>query len=130
VWNRGDIDAIESFLAETYTIHHDPGDPWHQQELSAEGFKERVRTSREPFPDQKFLIQSLLAEGDFVAMTWLWTATHEGDIPGFPATGKTIEMSGATLYYFEEGLLSGHWQVTDRLGVYQQLTANQNTAGS
>ena len=30
-------------------------------------------------------------------------------------------MSGATLYYIDNGRLTGHWQITDRLGVYTQL---------
>ena len=34
-------------------------------------------------------------------------------------------MSGATAYGFDaEGRITGHWQITDRLGVYQQLLAN------
>ena len=44
-----------------------------------------------------------------------------GDLPGFSASGKSIKMSGATVYYFEGDRISGHWQITDRLGVYQQL---------
>ncbi|HEX6902524.1 MAG TPA: hypothetical protein VF789_22580 [Thermoanaerobaculia bacterium] len=32
---------------------------------------------------------------------WLWSATHQGGIPGFPAMGGEIKMSGATVYYFK-----------------------------
>jgi predicted ester cyclase len=47
-------------------------------------------------------------------------------MPGFPASGKQIRMSGATVYFFDGERISGHWQITDRLGVYQQLRqANQ-----
>ena len=36
--------------------------------------------------------------------------------------GKPITMSGATLYYFDDrGRITGHWQVADRLSIYQQL---------
>ncbi len=36
--------------------------------------------------------------------------------------GRTIRMSGATAYTFDdEDRITGHWQVTDRLGVFQQL---------
>ena len=45
-------------------------------------------------------------------------------MPGFPATGKPITMSGMTVYRFEGDKLAGHWQVCDRLGVYGQLMAN------
>ncbi|HTV07021.1 MAG TPA: hypothetical protein VME86_16755 [Acidobacteriaceae bacterium] len=27
VWDEGDADAADAYLAPTYTIHHDPGDP-------------------------------------------------------------------------------------------------------
>jgi steroid delta-isomerase-like uncharacterized protein len=121
VWNAGHVDASEKYLAPKYTIHHDPGDPWDRQELDIPGFKERVRLSRAPFPDQRFTVQDVLADADRVFITWLWGATHRGDIPGFPATGKHITMSGATVYYFENGRLSGHWQIADRLGVFMQL---------
>jgi steroid delta-isomerase-like uncharacterized protein len=120
------VDRSEKYISRKYTIHHDPGDPWDHQELNVEGFKERVRLSRAPFPDQHFAIQKLIAEGNAVAMTWLWTGTHKGDMPGFPASGKQIRMSGATVYFFDGERISGHWQITDRLGVYQQLRqANQ-----
>ena len=56
VWNEGNIDRSDKYLASTYRIHHDPGDPWDQKELDLEGFKERVRLSRAPFPDQCFKI--------------------------------------------------------------------------
>ena len=122
VWDDGEADAADGYIAEAYTIHHDPGDPWEGQTLDRAGFKDRVRKSRAAFPDQRFAIQGLFADGDSVVMTWLWTGTHLGDLPGFPATGQTIRMSGATVYAFDgEDRLTGHWQITDRLGVFQQL---------
>ena len=122
VWNEGNLDAVEDCLAPLYTIHHDPGDPWHGQTLDIAGFKERVRQSRAPFPNQCFKIHELIAESEKVALAWFWTGIHEGDLPGFPASGKTIAMSGLTLYYFEGQRISGHWQVADRLSVYRQLS--------
>jgi steroid delta-isomerase-like uncharacterized protein len=126
VWNQGDCEAADRCLAPRYTIHHDPGDPWDGRELDLAGFKERVRISRAPFPDQRFAIRDLMAEGDRVIITWHWQATHLGEFPGFPPTGQTVRMSGATVYDFDDGRIAGHWQVTDRLGVYLQL---QQAAG-
>jgi len=31
-----------------------------------------------------------------VLVTWFWTGTHESDLPGFPASVKSISMSGMT----------------------------------
>lgn len=121
VWSEGIIDACDRYIADSYTIHHDPGDPWHQKKLSRAEFKDRVRLSRAPFPDQCFALQRVLADGNALAATWLWTGTHKADLPGFPASGKEIKMSGATLYYFDVDRIIGHWQITDRLSVFQQL---------
>jgi steroid delta-isomerase-like uncharacterized protein len=130
VWNAGDIDASAKYIAPKYTIHHDPGDPWEKRELDLAGYKERLRISRAPFPDQRFIIQDLVAEGNTAIMTWLWSATHKGDIQGFPATGNEIKMSGATVYYLEGGRLTGHWQIADRLGVYMQLRQGSTAAAA
>jgi steroid delta-isomerase-like uncharacterized protein len=121
VWNAGNIEAADRFIAPKYTIRHDPGDPWNGRELDLAGYKERVRISRAPFPDQAFDIQDILADQGKVMITWLWKGTHKGDFPGFPATGHVITMSGATVYYVEGERLTGHWQITDRLGVFMQL---------
>lgn len=123
VWTNGDIDAADRYVADQYTIRHDPGDAWDKKQLDLEGYKERVRLSRAPFPDQRFEIQELFEDGDAVVVTWLWTATHQGPLPGFPPTGKTIHMSGATVYYCRDDRVTGHWQITDRLGVYRQLSS-------
>ncbi|WP_117195441.1 ester cyclase [Rhizobium terrae] len=125
VWSAGEIDQCDRFLARQYTIRHDPGDPWDGRTLDLDRFKERVRISRAPFPDQKFDVQQWFENDQGIAVTWLWSATHRGDIPGFPASGRTITMSGATVYHFDaDDRLTGHWQVTDRLGIYRQLQSH------
>ena len=128
VWNNGELDAIEEFVSETYTIHHDPGDPWDKQTLSPKGLRERVQISRAPVPDQSFDIQSIYSDHNSVCITWLWHGTHKGEIAGVSPTGKGLNMSGATVYYFEKGKITGHWQITDRLGIYQQLMDDRDGA--
>jgi hypothetical protein len=56
VWSAGDIERSGAYLAETYTIHHDPGDPWEGRSLDVEGFKTRAALSRAPFPNQQFQV--------------------------------------------------------------------------
>lgn len=126
VWNAGDAHAVSRYLASRYTIRHDPGDPWDGQTLSIADFCDRLAQSRAPFPDQRFDIRLMAVTGDEVIITWLWRATHQGEVAGFPPTGREIRMSGATVYGFDaQDRLTGHWQVTDRLGVFQQLAAQR-----
>jgi len=125
VWNQGDAGAAADYLAPAYTIRHDPGDPWEGRTLDLPGFQDRLLQSRAPFPDQCFTIEAMAEGEDCVMMTWRWLATHQADAFGFPATGKPIRMSGATAFYFDEAdRLTGHWQIADRLGVFQQLQGN------
>lgn len=122
VWSNGDLTQCGTYIAAAYTIHHDPGDPWEKQTLDVTGFANRVRLSRAPFPDQRFDIREMIAGASNIAVTWLWQATHSHDYPGFPATGRVVTTSGATIYYFDgDNKITGHWQVADRLGVFQQL---------
>ena len=126
VWSSGEVDQCDRFLADSYAIRHDPGDPWDGRILDLVGFKERVRLSREPFPDQRFDVQRWFEDDDGVAVTWLWSATHLGDLPGFPASGRSIKISGATVYDFDSSnRITGHWQVVDRLGVFRQLQRSE-----
>lgn len=125
VWNCGDSAAVPEYLAETYTIRHDPGDPWEGRTLDHAGFIERLETSRAPFPDQRFTIVHISEDDTSVIIAWTWAATHRLPIAGFEASNRTITMSGASVYSFDrKDRLTGHWQVSDRLSVFQQLQQN------
>ena len=121
VWNDGEVELCDQYLTPVYAIHHDPGDPWDGQKLSLEAFKDRVRTSRAPFPNQQFVIDTMLEEGMKVAVAWHWTGTFVADMAGFKAHGRPVQTSGITIYYMAGNRIAGHWQVTDRLGVFQQI---------
>jgi steroid delta-isomerase-like uncharacterized protein len=121
VWNQGNLDAITDLIAPRYTIHHDPGDPWDGQTLDRQGYVDRVRQSRMPFPDQKFTVVDSLGDDRRVFITWTWQGTHVAAVGAFEPTGKVIRMSGATVYYHDNGLFTGHWQIVDRLSVFAQL---------
>lgn len=130
IWNEGDAKAASDFIADSYTIHHDPGDPWEGMTLDLAGFRDRIVQSRAAFPDQCFDIQGVFANGDGLVLTWLWSGTHQAELAGFAPTGKTVRMSGATAYFFDANdRLTGHWQVADRLGVFQQLQLNAQASG-
>ncbi|HEX4079034.1 MAG TPA: ester cyclase [Rhizomicrobium sp.] len=125
VWSQGRIEACDDYIGATYTVRHDPGDPWDGQTLSLSGFKERVRLSRAPFPDQRFALETILEDGNAVATAWTWAASHKGDVAGFSATGARLTMSGLTIYDFDDAnRILGHWQVADRLSVFQHLGQN------
>lgn len=121
VWSEGNVDAVDDYLADHYSISHDPGDPWDGHTLTVSKFKERLVQSRAMAPDQVFTVEKMIEDEDNVVVGWTWKGTHLGDIPGIPATGRKTTMSGLTIYEFQNFRLCGHWQIADRLSVYQQL---------
>jgi len=121
VWNRGDVEAVDRFLADEYIIHSDPGDPWDGATLTRAGFKERLTASRGPFPDLHFDISETIAQDDRVAIAWTMRGTQSGPLGPVPPTGRRISVQGMTVYYFRDGHITGHRQVVDRLAVAHQL---------
>ncbi len=123
IWTYGDYAAIERLVAPRYVIHSDPGDPWEGKTLDHEAYRERVRHSRSTFPDLVFQIEDSVAAGDRVAVRWRAEGTHEGDLPGIPATLRRLVFSGQTFYAVEGGRVAGHWQAIDRLGFFRAARA-------
>ena len=126
VWSLGDVSAVPDLIGERYTVFHDPGDPWDGQILDRAGYVTRLLESRAPFPDQSFSICEMLEEEDKVAVTWRWKGTHRLPVAGIAATNRLVNMTGATIYSFQRSSIIGHWQVTDRLGVFRQLSQASN----
>lgn len=121
VWNKGNFEIVDQLVAPQYTIRNDPGDQWEGKTLDISTYIERVKMSHDILPDQKFYIEDIVCEGDKVALSWRFTGTQKGDIPGLPATNKPVNVSGLTIYYFSNGKTIGHWQVFDKLSLLAQL---------
>ncbi|MBZ0296641.1 MAG: ester cyclase [Anaerolineae bacterium] len=122
IWNAGDFSNLSDYVSEQYTVKHDPGDAWDGQTIDRKTFIERVMYSRNAFPDLRFDIQEMVAEGQRVAAFWMMSGTHMGDLNNLPATGKPFKISGITIYDFDEdGKVCGHTQAYDRLGFIAQM---------
>lgn len=121
IWNQGEFDLIKEIVSESYTIFDDPGDVWQGQCLNHEEYEKRVLYTRAAFPDIKFELFEMISEKELVAVRWKATGTQLGDLQGLPVTGKKLNFLGQTFYQIKSGQLSGHWQMMDRLGFYQQL---------
>lgn len=121
VWSYGNYGAVERLVAPQYTIHSDPGDAWEGQTLDREGYAERVRYSRNAFPDLVFTLEQVFGAAERVAVRWSAEGTHEGALRGLPATGRRLRFTGQTIYELKQGQVAGHWQVVDRLGFLEQF---------
>ena len=117
-WSTGDLGVVDEIVAPDAS-DHDPYNP-HGGE-GAEGLKKTMAMYREAFPDVRFTIEDQIAEGDKVVTRWTATGTHQGELMGAPATGKTSTISGIGIDRFEDGKIVEAWNSWDTLGMFQQL---------
>ena len=86
----------------------------------ADCIREASRESRRLLPEQKFVIESMIAEGDQVAVQWIITGTYLKGIPGVLGP-KRLEVHGSYVATVERGRVSSLTQYSDQLDLLAQL---------
>jgi steroid delta-isomerase-like uncharacterized protein len=119
VWNRKSEIAIDEILDPQGRVH---GLPDAQSALvGPEEFKKFHRTFVGAFPDLRIQVEDVIAEGDRVAIRWTTTATHSGDHLGFPASGKSATLEGASFIVVRNGKIYEGWNQMEMQGLLQYL---------
>lgn len=117
IWNKGNLDLVPELIAPDHIAHPISG----EDTKGLEGFKELVVTSRNAFPDLKFTIESMVAEGDIVAVRYTATATFKNEYMGIKPTGKKVIRKDAIFHRFENGKQVEAWTFYNELDIYRQL---------
>ena len=115
-WNKGDVAALKEVLSPDF-VHHPRMGVDESLEEAFEGLKERMTM----FSDQNLQVQDLIVKGDKFVFWGIFSGTHTGDIEGFPATGKRVEIRGFGIYQVENGRIVEDWGITDLLDFHEQL---------
>jgi steroid delta-isomerase-like uncharacterized protein len=118
VWNKGNVQVIDELIAPTYT-HHDTSTPDVGRGPEAE--KKRVSLYRNAFPDIRFTIEDLLAEGETVVARWSCRGTHKGEFNGISPTNKQFNITGVSIARFTNGKMFEGYVNSDALSLMQQL---------
>lgn len=92
-----------------------------QGERGPDAFGRTLAALRTGFPDIRFTVEDVVADGDRVAIRWTWRATHTGTFRGLAPSGKPVIDTGMAFYRLEGGKVVRAWLETDRLGVLQQI---------
>jgi steroid delta-isomerase-like uncharacterized protein len=117
VWVKGKLAAIDELYATNLVDHN----PIANLPPGLGGLKIFVQSLREGFPDARFSLDLLFAEGPLVARRWTMTATHRGPFLGIPPTGKSITMTGIDLLKIEAGKIVAIWHNEDVAAMFAQL---------
>jgi len=123
LWNNGQVDRVEDFFAEDFMN-------FGQQYQDARPIvKHIVQVWRTAFPDLRFTVDFMVAEGDLVMCEASCQGTHLGEFPLIPPlqgptlapNGKTFKVKHIHRFRLKEGKIIEHFAVRDDLGMFQQL---------
>ena len=118
--NAGDVDGFGDVLADDFIEHEElPGIP-----PTKDGTKEFFRMYLAAFPDLRMAPEDVLSSGDKVVARSRATGTHQGELMGMPATGRSIDVQLIDIIRFgDDGRAVEHWGVFDTMTMMQQLGA-------
>jgi steroid delta-isomerase-like uncharacterized protein len=118
--NAGDVEGFGAVLADDFVDHEElPG-----LAPTKDGVIAFFRMYLGAFPDLRMNAEDVLASGDKVVARVRATGTHQGELLGMPATGRSVDVQMIDIIRFgEDGLAREHWGVFDQMGMMQQLGA-------
>lgn len=128
VWSERDNEAAAKAAREIYTkdfvVHNSAGDSTG----GVEAFIKDLADNRTYFPDWSEKVQSVVAEGDLVALRFLSTGTQNQDIPAVPHSlpltpnrHRPVRMTEIEIFRVADGKLAEQWDVFDNWNVNAQL---------
>ena len=121
VWNKGNLTVLDEIIAKDH-VNSGPGSI-PGLPTGPEGTKQLVTVYRNAFPDVHFTIDEQIAEGDKVVTRWSAQGTHQGELAGLPATGKSSTVTGIAVDRIANGKITESWGIFDEFGMMQQLGA-------
>jgi steroid delta-isomerase-like uncharacterized protein len=116
VFGQGRLELADQLVHAECRDVHDP-----QDRRGPGRVKQVAIMLREGFPDQRWEIKQLIAEGDLVAVHCTWAGTHEGAFMGIPATGRHATVAHMYLFRLDAGQITEYAAVRDDLGMMRQL---------
>lgn len=121
LWETGNVADVEfGDLVTDDFVRHDPNVP---EVHGPEGEKGLALMFLSAFPDLRFTIDHLIAEGDLVQARGIALGTHRGEFMGIPPTNRQVTVTISELYRLAGGKIAEQWVVMDTLGMLQQLGA-------
>ena len=114
--NHADTRSADELIATNVVLRHS-----HVTVTGLETYKQSMAVFHAAFPDLHFIVEDVVAQGDQVLARWMMTGTQRGDLQGHPASGKSMQVAGMSLFRLANGKIQEIWVSQDRLGMQQQL---------
>jgi predicted ester cyclase len=123
--NTGDPSAAAQIIHHNFHDHTNPPD----LQRGLDGHNGIVKLFHDAFPDIRWDIDEMLADGDKVVLRLTMHGTQDGDFFGIPPTNREVTVSGTHIVRIEDGKVVEHWGNNDDLGLMRQLGVWQEPSG-
>lgn len=114
--NHTVMDVIDLFADDFVDSSAPPGIP-----NGKEGFLMAHQILESGFPDVRFTIDKVVADGDKIGVVATGSGTNTGPFFGIPATGKTVTWWGVRILRIQNGKIAEAWGLFDQMGILQQM---------
>jgi steroid delta-isomerase-like uncharacterized protein len=121
-YTTGDFAGLEDAYTAGHVIH-DEQNPFAAEQHGLDVLRAMVTLYREAFPDLVMTTDAQYEDGDVVVNRWTARGTQTGDLPGLPATGRSVTTRGILIDRYEGDRIAESWSSWDTLGMLQQLGA-------
>jgi predicted ester cyclase len=115
--NNDNLAAIDEFFSPDYTYHNSSMP--EVKDLST--VKELNAMFYGAFPDIRFTLEDLVAEGDKVVYRGSARGTHKGEFMGIAPTSKQVTFTSIVISRIANGKFQEDWESMDGMYVLQQL---------
>ena len=89
--------------------------------MDLESYKKFLVARRAAFPNRRFVVEDMIAEGDKVSARFTMRGTHKGELRGIAPSGTEVTMTGIDMIRLAEGKMVEDRVEVDQLGMMQQL---------
>jgi predicted ester cyclase len=111
VWNAHRLEVHDELVAPEFEIANTGYAP-HK-----DGEKEFIEAHRRAFPDMRYRILNMIAEGDEVSATIQGKGTHRGEWMGQAPTGNQVTVNGNATFTIKDGKIVKSVHNVDLLGL-------------
>jgi predicted ester cyclase len=123
LWNNGRVDLIGEFFDKDFMNFGEQHQDGHAL------LKHIVGVWRSAFPDRRFIVDLMVAEGDLVMCEVTCQGTHMGNFqlipplegPSLPPNRKTFKVKQIHRFRLRDGKVVEHFAARDDLHMFQQL---------
>ena len=89
--------------------------------IDRESYKVFLAARRGAFPDRRFVVEDMIAEGEKVSARFTMRGTHKGELRSIAPSGREVTMTGIDMIRLEEGKMVEDRVEVDQLGMMRQL---------